>query len=109
MAEDFIEQGIEGIDKLVDKHFHKVPDKVVNPHTYRLHRRSHGHGDKRRDEESASGACDNDIAYDPRPGESYQRQRMDVPSHTNSYGGYLPPSLRMQIRRVRGEGEDRKG
>jgi hypothetical protein len=47
MAEDLIELGIEGIDKLVDKHFHKVPDKYIDPHTYNP-RRWHRHGMARR-------------------------------------------------------------
>lgn len=51
MAEDIIELGIEGIDKLVDKHFHKVPDKLVDKHTYHPHCRARGSGERRRDEE----------------------------------------------------------
>ncbi|KAH8684853.1 hypothetical protein BGZ60DRAFT_560485 [Tricladium varicosporioides] len=32
--EDFIELGIESVDKVVDKHFHKVPDKYLHKDTY---------------------------------------------------------------------------
>lgn len=32
--EDFIELGIEGADKVVDKHFDKLPEKYLHKHTY---------------------------------------------------------------------------
>ncbi|CAG8949620.1 hypothetical protein HYFRA_00007853 [Hymenoscyphus fraxineus] len=32
--EDFIELGIEGVDKVVDKHFDKIPDKYLHKGTY---------------------------------------------------------------------------
>ncbi|KAG9241254.1 hypothetical protein BJ878DRAFT_545426 [Calycina marina] len=34
MASDFIELGMEGIDKIVDKHFHRLPDKALHKSTY---------------------------------------------------------------------------
>ena len=53
MAEDLIELGIEGIDKLVDKHFHKVPDKYIDPHTYHPRRwRRHGDGEESEENEN---------------------------------------------------------
>ncbi|TVY49950.1 hypothetical protein LOCC1_G000493 [Lachnellula occidentalis] len=33
--DDFLELGIEGIDKLVDKNFHRVPDKALHKDTYK--------------------------------------------------------------------------
>jgi hypothetical protein len=93
MASDFIELGIEGIDKLVDKHFHKVPDKYVNPHTYHVHRRRHQHGQKTRDDEEESSSGDSGVGYDPRPEQSHQHQRMSRPRDANGYEyGYLPLS-----------------
>ncbi|KAH8784575.1 hypothetical protein BGZ57DRAFT_186160 [Hyaloscypha finlandica] len=86
MAEDMIELGIEGIDKLVDKHFHKVPDKLVDKHTYHPHCRARRSGERRRDEEGESSASGDDVAYDPRPRESYQHQRMSRPSNASGYG-----------------------
>jgi hypothetical protein len=90
MAEDFIELGIEGIDKLVDKHFHKVPDKYVDPHTYHVHRRRH----RRRSEDGESADSERDVANEPMQEERYQRQRIGrneegerVPSDSeNAYG-----------------------
>ncbi|KAH6679769.1 hypothetical protein B0J14DRAFT_306140 [Halenospora varia] len=32
--EDFIELGIEGVEKVVDKHFHRVPDKYLHKDAY---------------------------------------------------------------------------
>ncbi|KAI9642448.1 hypothetical protein NHQ30_009253 [Ciborinia camelliae] len=32
--DDFIELGIEAVDKCVDKHFHKLPDKALHSETY---------------------------------------------------------------------------
>ncbi|KAG4444474.1 hypothetical protein IFR05_000065 [Cadophora sp. M221] len=33
--EEFIELGLEGADKMIDKHFHKMPDKALDPETYK--------------------------------------------------------------------------
>ncbi|KAK0109740.1 hypothetical protein ONS95_002418 [Cadophora gregata] len=33
--DEFIELGLEGADKMIDKHFDKVPDKALNPETYK--------------------------------------------------------------------------
>ena len=45
---DFVELGIEGADKLIDKHFHKLPDSALHRDTYhprnikrKIHRRRH--------------------------------------------------------------------
>jgi hypothetical protein len=90
MAEDLVELGIEGIDKLVDKHFHKVPDKYIDPRTYRLHRRRHRNGKGGRDEEESS-ASESDVAYNSRTEESYPRQSRQ--QNESGYGyGYLPRS-----------------
>lgn len=32
--EEFVELGLEGADKMIDKHFDKVPDKALRSHTY---------------------------------------------------------------------------
>jgi hypothetical protein len=91
MASDLLELGIEGIDKLVDKHFHKVPDKYVNPHTYHVHRRRHRH-EKTRDDKEESSSGDSDVTNDPRPEESYQHPRMSRLRDAKSYKyGYSLP------------------
>lgn len=41
MADDLIELGIEGADKIIDKHFHKLPDSALHADTYK-HPFSHG-------------------------------------------------------------------
>ncbi|CZR60729.1 uncharacterized protein PAC_10625 [Phialocephala subalpina] len=106
--EDFIELGIEGVDRLVDKHFHKVPNKYIDPHTYRhLHHRNRGEKRSRRgededsvdeveeDEERGSAARDDD-RYDRRSEDSHRpRRRQTDPSETYSSGGYeyvAPPA-----------------
>jgi hypothetical protein len=33
--DDFVELGLEGAHKIIDKHFHRVPDKVLHPDTYK--------------------------------------------------------------------------
>lgn len=38
MADDLVELGLEGADKLIDKHFHKIPDKALHSDTYKPHR-----------------------------------------------------------------------
>ncbi|EPE25689.1 hypothetical protein GLAREA_01601 [Glarea lozoyensis ATCC 20868] len=37
--DDFLELGMEGVDKVVDKNFHKVPDKYLHSDAYIPHRR----------------------------------------------------------------------
>ncbi|KUJ16048.1 uncharacterized protein LY89DRAFT_685898 [Mollisia scopiformis] len=109
MAEDFIELGIEGIDKLVDKHFHKLPDKYTNPHTYDPRRklsRRRGSGEES-DEESTrvvdeqekdTGPPYNDAAYitDPKdirdPG--YPGNSRDPRDPRESYYPNRPPEPR---------------
>ena len=111
-----IELGIEGIDKLVDKHFHKLPDKYIDPHTYspcRWYRHGEESGESenvlRADYEDTtrkikgernSAAIRGDIAYSPEREESYnvrQRQRTSLPpapSAPDSSRGYeyvVPP------------------
>jgi hypothetical protein len=94
MAEDFIELGIEGIDKLVDKHFHKVPDKYVDKHTYHPHCRKRGRGERKVDEGRCSDS-DCEVAKDPGQGESFQRQKMSRSPDTSGYEyGHIPPSSR---------------
>jgi hypothetical protein len=131
MAEDLIELGMEGIDKLVDKHFHKLPDKYIDPHTYNP-RRWHRHGDGKESDESEdeprtdyedstskikgernSAAVRGDAAYSPEREQSYntrqhQRTRLPpAPSASDSSRGYeyvvLPPTsnLRPQDNRRR--------
>jgi hypothetical protein len=131
MAEDLIELGIEGIDKLVDKHFHKLPDKYIDPHTYNP-RRWHRHGDgkesgggenePRTDYEDStrkikgernSAAVRGDAAYSPEREQSYntrQRQRTSLPpapSASDSRRAYeyvIPPptsNLGLQANRRR--------
>lgn len=99
MAEDFIELGIEGIDKLVDKHFHKVPDKVVHPHTYRLHHSRFGSKrDRERGRESEEDSSDDNFLNDRRPldfDDSQQRDEKRSPRiSSTSYpnGVYEPPT-----------------
>lgn len=93
MAEDFIELGIEGIDKMVDKHFHKLPDKLIDKHTYHPHCRRRKNGERRSDDKSDSAESDVDVAYNPRSGESFQRRRMSrSPDAYNLGYGYIPPS-----------------
>ena len=93
MAEDLVELGIEGIDKLVDKHFHKVPDKYIDPRTYHIHRRRHRHRDGGRDEEESS-ASESDVAYNSRAEESYPRQSRQQDDSGYGYG-YPPRSATM--------------
>ncbi|KAE9366086.1 hypothetical protein N431DRAFT_430247 [Stipitochalara longipes BDJ] len=96
MAEDFVELGIEGIDKLVDKHFHKMPNKYIDPHTYHPRCRNRGRGGNRSDEDGESDAGD-DGASGPRTEDSYQNQRINRSFNENGYGyGYLPPSQQMR-------------
>lgn len=117
MAEEFIELGIEGVDKMVDKHFHKLPDKYMDPHTYSLRGRHKNRYDDKEDEsdegssrgtkehgvrESAVGDDDGRRRYSPEPRESYayntpQRQRIHSPQDQSAYSrdGYdyvAPPS-----------------
>jgi hypothetical protein len=99
--------GIEGVDKLVDKHFHKVPDKYIDPHTYNLRaRRRRRHAevsdgedslgdeevvrDARRGEERGLGDGEENIGYDERPRESYYSQRRpnEEPEMSYTRGGY---------------------
>lgn len=35
MADDLVELGLEGADKLIDKHFHRLPDKALHSETYK--------------------------------------------------------------------------
>jgi hypothetical protein len=92
MAEDFIELGIEGIDKMVDKHFHRVPNKVIDKLTYHPHRRRGRRGERRSDGESDSAGSDADAAYDPRSGAAHQHRRMSrSPDAYNLGYGYMPP------------------
>ncbi len=93
MAEDLVELGIEGFDKLVDKHFHKVPDKYVDPRTYHIHRRRHRHGEGGRNEEESSSS-ESDIAYNSRTEESYPR-RSRQPDESGYGYGYPPRSSTM--------------
>ena len=93
MAEDLVELGIEGFDKLVDKHFHKVPDKYVDPRTYHIHRRRHRHREGERDEEESS-ASESDVAPNLRTEESYPRQSRQPDESGYGYG-YLPRSPTM--------------
>lgn len=56
MADDLVELGLEGADKLIDKHFHKIPDKALHSETYK-HPFHHSHGSsqdqqRHRDEDS---------------------------------------------------------
>jgi hypothetical protein len=93
MAEDFVELGIEGVDKLVDKHFHRLPDRYIDPHTYlpRCRRHERGGGNKSAENGESDTECEG--AYDPRPEETYQRQRMNRSPMKDSYGyGHLPSS-----------------
>jgi len=95
MAEDFVELGIEGIDKLVDKHFHKVPNRYVDPHTYHPRCRRRGRGGNRSEESEESGESDvePEDAYGTRPEEPYQRDRRNKYADNGGYGyGYIPPS-----------------
>lgn len=95
MAEDLVELGIEAFDKLVDKHFHKVPDKYVDPRTYHIHRRRHRHREGGRDEEESS-ASESDVAYNSRTEESYPRQSRQPDESGYGYGyGYPPRSPTM--------------
>ncbi|KAF8853888.1 hypothetical protein BDZ45DRAFT_677317 [Acephala macrosclerotiorum] len=102
--EDFIELGIEGVDKIVDKHFHKVPDKYVDPHTYRprLHHRKRGHEEKRSrrddDEDSINDSERDEDRESARP-EPRQHGRTNLPpyqDHPESYSSgayeYVAPS-----------------
>src|SRR4051812_39878987 len=34
MAAPFIALGLKGADAMIDKHFHKIPDKYMHPNTY---------------------------------------------------------------------------
>ena len=90
MAEDFVELGIEGIDKIIDKHFHKVPDRYVDPHTYHPRCRRRG---RRGDQSDESGESDvePENRYDMKPEELYQRDRRNGAPSEGDYG-YVPPS-----------------
>lgn len=101
MAEDLVELGIEGFDKLVDKHFHKVPDKYVDPRTYHIHRRRHRHREGGEDEEESS-TSESDVAYNSRTEEFYPRQSRQPDESGYGYG-YLPRSPTM----YGGDGQDR--
>jgi hypothetical protein len=136
MAEDLIELGIEGIDKLVDKHFHKLPDKYIDPHTYNP-RRWHRHGDGEESDDSEnepradyedstrkikgernSAAVSDDFACSPEREQSYrarQRHRTGLPpapSASDSSRGYeyvIPPptsNLELQDNRRREKRDD---
>ncbi|KAE8445937.1 hypothetical protein EG329_012716 [Mollisiaceae sp. DMI_Dod_QoI] len=93
MAEDFIELGIEGIDKLVDKHFHKLPEKYTDPRTYGL-----GHRHKHRHEEEESNENENENV----PRDEDEESMREVEEGRNRgrgavYGGgvaYSPPPRR---------------
>lgn len=100
MAEDLVELGIEGFDKLIDKHFHKVPNKYVDPSTYHIHRRRHRHREGGRDEEESS-ASESDVAYSSKTKESYQRQNRQPDESGYGYG-YLPRPSTM----YGGDGQD---
>jgi hypothetical protein len=134
MAEDMIELGIEGINKLVDKHFHKLPDKYIDPRPYNP-RRWHRHGDGEESDEienipradyedsmrkikgkKNSDTVRGDVGYSLEREESFnarQRRRTSLPpdpSASDSGGGYeyvVPPSassLGLQDNRRRGRG-----
>lgn len=69
--DDFIELGIEGIDKVVDKHFHRVPDKALHKDTY--HPRNLKKIRRRRS--SSSSEQEQEQEQPPSPQQQKQRQR----------------------------------
>lgn len=105
--DDFLELGIEGVDKLVDKHFDKLPSKYTDPHTYSGHRHRHGDGERGAGDESVSrdgrgdsrrDSRDEDDAYNPgQSNNPRRRQTTDPYPSTSSRGGYdydyPPPRL----------------
>lgn len=71
--EDFIELGIEGVDKVVDKHFHKLPDKALHKDTYhpRNLRKSH----RRRGTQDSSPSPERPPYPESPREQDYQRRR----------------------------------
>ncbi|KAL2068839.1 hypothetical protein VTL71DRAFT_15177 [Oculimacula yallundae] len=54
--EEFVELGLEGADKMIDKHFHKLPDKALHSETYKpknLHM-PHLHKDRKNSKDTRS-------------------------------------------------------
>lgn len=50
--EEFIELGLEGADKVIDKHFHKMPDKAFHRETYK--HLPHRHKDRKNSKDTHS-------------------------------------------------------
>ncbi|RDW75149.1 hypothetical protein BP6252_06291 [Coleophoma cylindrospora] len=79
--EDFVELGIEGIDKVVDKHFHKLPDSALHGSTYhprqvkKLNPRRRSRHKRRSSTSSlsseAAGGNDDVAPQGPRSGDTY--------------------------------------
>lgn len=111
---DFIELGLEGADKLIDKHFHKVPDKYTDPATYKPKRMRKGSKDQSGSSQEPSDTrsrkhhhrrpvsppyptSDSGMAYESRPrdnGANSSPYLQDGPFVTAPLYSHLPPHQR---------------
>lgn len=88
--EDFIELGIEGVDKVVDKHFDKLPDSALHAGTYhpRNIRKSHRRRRNRRNtRDSSSSSSDRE----PPPYPDSPRQVPRMPGNPDPNLAYNDP------------------
>ncbi|KAH6672058.1 hypothetical protein B0J14DRAFT_595038 [Halenospora varia] len=76
--EPFIGLGLKAADTVIDKHFHKIPDKYVHPATYKPHslipkklKKSNG---SRRNSEDVTGNSDDE----------YEEFLPDIPTHSGA-------------------------
>lgn len=81
--EDFIELGIEGVDKVVDKHFEKIPDAYLQSDTYRRLHPLPSH--RRRRGSSTSGSSRSLDSDDERQEYTHRRRHSQNPPQPQQY------------------------
>jgi hypothetical protein len=117
--DDLIELGIEGADKLIDKGFHKVPDRLLHLHNPNKQRAKSGDRNDSRDDESDQEyerrrrrSLDDHMSSHERHQERYQEPRSsryaEEPSYTTNrpnlpFPGsnpqyYTPPTANVEPR-----------
>lgn len=105
--DDFIELGIEGVDKLVDKGFHKVPDRALhvhNPNKRKARQSREGDRNRARDTRDQDADPDQDrrrrrsldddrTRSEPYYGGDSSYQYADQPSYDPNSQYYSPPVM----------------
>lgn len=88
---DFIELGLEGCDKLIDKHFDKLPNHYTDPQTYRHPRRSrtqrHQEGQEQEQGQRKRGQSAGESDYYNQP------KHIRSPSPPSPFSEYPPNTM----------------